>query len=666
MMHKYKVKVKQDHLEKVATGSPESALAEIIWNALDADANNVDVFFNEGPFGVNEIIISDDGNGIAYSEAENLFEALGDSWKSRQQRTSKGRFLHGKNGEGRFKAFALGRVVQWDIVYKKNNDFMQYTIEGISDSLDEFRQSTEKVSEFKKTGITVRISEISKRFHFLNKDKALGKLTPIFALYLSNYSQINLSIEGTRINPDEIIKDKTKLAFDPIDIDGIEYSIDLEIIEWNGIKDHELWFCNENGFPLDQYNRQIRNIGDIGYSAYLKSAYIQKLQSENLLGLGDLNKPLEQICDLAVKKIKDHFFKRALENGRNQVEKWKEEKVYPYTTEPKTPLEVAERQVFDIIAINVNQNLPDFEQTEKKTKTFQLRMLRQAIERSPEELQLIIGEVLQLPKSKREQLAELLKNTSLSDIISASHLVTNRLKFLTGIEHMLFDTEIKKHFKERSQLHRILAKNTWIFGQEFSLSVDDKSLTEVLRKHLELNGKNIVVDEPVKRIDNSIGIVDLMLSRSIPQNHANELEHLVVELKAPKVLIGQNEITQISYAFAIAEDERFRGLSTKWNFLLISNDLDGYAKIELSQFEDGIIFKTNKDQNITIWVKTWSQLIQENKHKLKFVQEKLNYNIDKEDALEHFRNAYAEYTKGLILETEDEKKTGEPEEALIT
>lgn len=54
-----------------------------------------------------------------------------------------------------------------------------------------------------------------------------------------------------------------------------------------------------------------------------------------------------------------------------------------------------------------------------------------------------------------------------------------------------------------------------VFGESFTLSVSDKSLTEVLRIHLKHQGINIPVDEKVTRINGSIGIVDLMLTRSI-------------------------------------------------------------------------------------------------------------------------------------------------------
>lgn len=648
---RFKVVAKKDHISKIAAGSPESALAELIWNSLDADANNVDVFFSEGPLGINKILVRDDGGGIEYEKARGLFTSLGGSWKTHQRKTEKERFLHGKDGKGRFKSFVLGMIVRWDVVYRKDNRYMRYLIEERSDSIDEFTLSDESEIDTINAGVEVQITELNKQFQILKKEDAIEKLTPIFAPYLSNYPDIQLRIEGTQIDPAKVIHRKSTYKLDPFVVNDSKYHVELEIVEWNSIKERELWFCNENGFPLDIYNKQIRGIGDFGYSGYLKSSYLQQLHDRGDLALGDLNKELHLVCDQAVKKIKEHFLERTIENSRDQLNKWKDEDVYPYKTEPQTPVEKAERQVFDIIALNLNQNLPDFELTEKKMKSFQLRMLRQAVEKSPEELQLIISEVLHLPKNKQDQLAELVKEASLSAIISASRLVADRLKKLSGLEQILFDENIKKHVKERSQLHRILADNTWIFGHEYTLSVDDRGLTEVLRKHVEKTNGDIVVDKPVRRIDESVGIVDLMLSRSIPRNHSNELEHLVVELKAPRIKIGQNEIRQTKdYAFAVARDERFRRLDTRWHFWVISNDIDEYGEMELNQEgrREGVIYKSNKkDIDITIWIKTWAQLIEENKHRLEFIRDKLNYNIDREDALIYLKKTYAEYTQGL-------------------
>jgi hypothetical protein len=645
-----KVEVKKDHLPKVAAGSAKSALAELIWNSFDADAKHVQVNFVAGALGTERVVVADDGVGISYKEAENLFISLGGSWKANRQKTDRGRLLHGKEGEGRFKAFALGRVVEWKVAYKENGKLYEYTIGGRADELDEFLLGGVAESTRAATGTTVEVSELEKKLHIIEPDKTLDQLSSLFALYLSNYRDVVLRIAGERIDPDVLIRNRKTFALSAIEVDGDKRSVELELIEWRSLSEREIWFSDANGFPLEPYIKQVRGIGDFGYTAYLKSDYFRYLNNEGVLALGDLEKTIRPVCDEAIKAIKDYFVARQLEESKDQLEEWKQEDVYPYQGDPTTPVEEAERKVFDIVAINVNQNLPDFRESDKKSKQFQFRMLRHAIEKSPDDLQKILTEVLNLPKESREQLAALLEATSLASIIGASRIVADRIKFIAALEQLLYNH--KNHLKERSQLHRLLAQNTWIFGDAFSLTVDDKSLTEVLRKHARLQEIETVINDPVKRIDSKTGIIDLMLSRQVPRNHENELEHLVVELKRPSVVIGKAEIDQVeSYALAVAQDERFRGVNAKWHFWIVSNDYNDYADIKLSAEgnKEGVLFRFTKGMDITVWLKTWSQLLQENNHRLRFIRDKLNYSIDSDQALHYLKKTYAKYIEGIKI-----------------
>ena len=576
---KFRVEVKKDHLSKIATGTPKTGLCELIWNALDADASIVDVNFVEGPFGIDRVIVSDNGVGMPYQDAEKLFVGLGGSWKIQGKQTKKGRFLHGQEGQGRFKAFTIGRITDWNVVYKDDAEFFEYTIEGKADALDEFSLSSNKASTALSTGVKVEISEINKQFRILNADKALDELAPIFALYLRRYSGIVLRINGQALDTSSIVREVAEIDLPPLVVNDTAHDVRLEVVEWNGLSDREIWFADSEGFPLESYDKRVRGIGEVGFSAYIQSEYFRELNRKGLLSLRHLESSISDCCESAISALKEHFLTRALEEAKGQINEWIDEEVYPFTGEPLTPLEDAERKVFDIVAININKSLPDFRDSNKKSKTFQLRMLKQAIEKSPDDLQTIMNEVLNLPKGVREDLADLLQNTSLSSIISASKIVSDRIQFVSGLEQLVF--EYKDNVKERSQLHRILAKNTWVFGEQFALSVDDQSLTEVLKKHASHLDDELVIDEPVVRIDQRRGIVDLMLSRQMPRNRADELEHLVVELKAPKVDIGKKEIDQIeSYAFAVAEDARFRSINTKWDFWIISGDYDGVCETQ--------------------------------------------------------------------------------------
>jgi hypothetical protein len=89
-----------------------------------------------------------------------------------------------------------------------------------------------------------------------------------------------------------------------------------------------------------------------------------------------------------------------------------------------------------------------------------------------------------VPKDKQDEFAALLRKTSLMAMINAAKVVTDRLDFLKGLEYVLYNKDAKEALLERSQLHKLVSRNTWIFGDEYYLVNNDESLTNVLRKHI--------------------------------------------------------------------------------------------------------------------------------------------------------------------------------------
>ncbi len=106
----------------------------------------------------------------------------------------------------------------------------------------------------------------------------------------------------------------------------------------------------------------------------------------------------------------------------------------------------------------------------------------------------------------------------------------------------------------------------------------------MLEKHRTVLDPNIVIDDPAKVIGKKRGIVDLMVSRATRRHRANDIEHLIIELKAPKVKIGAEEITQAKrYAMAVSKDERFHTVAgVRWHFWIVSNSYDDYAREEIA------------------------------------------------------------------------------------
>ena len=143
MSEEYAVEVKKDFIEKQARAHPIHALSELIWNSLDADATLVSVELeDDGLGGMSKIHVLDNGHGFSRAEAPDLFRSLGGSWKRLRGHTrQKGRLLHGQEGRGRFKAFALGRTVDWKVVYGDNGTHSKFDISILERDISRVRIS---------------------------------------------------------------------------------------------------------------------------------------------------------------------------------------------------------------------------------------------------------------------------------------------------------------------------------------------------------------------------------------------------------------------------------------------------------------------------------------------------------------------------------------------
>jgi hypothetical protein len=569
------VAVQSDFMKKQASATPLQALAECIWNSLDADATKVEVEIVRNALGIQSITIRDNGTGMTREKAPELFSKLGDSWKRRRGRTDSGREMHGSEGRGRYKVTVLGRVSDWEVTYKDDDrSFKRFTITVILDDLREVQFTNAVPVEAFHSGVELVITEALSDFRSLQSESTPQQLTEIFATHLRRYKDLTVSLQGVKLDPAAAMAcEPAEMNLSDIEEGGKRYPARLEIVEWKRDTERVLYLCDERGFPMLSVDTRW-HVGERFFSAYLRSALIRDMSDRNEIGLGEMNPSLAHAVEEARARIKDFFRAKQAKEAQTVVDEWKIENVYPFPEPPVTSVEKVTREVFDIMATTAVRFLPDFSTTNSTSRAFQLRMMRTAIENGSEDLQLIMKEVLKLPARLHEELAHLIQDSSLPAIINASRVVSNRLKFLTGLNALIFDKQIGSTLRERTQLHRILADNTWLFGEEHHLMVDDRSLDECLKQHT--GARNIMVPKgAVSHPSKSRGIVDLMFGKQRAGHRLEDLEHLVVELKAPKVAIGRDEIGQIEgYVGAITNDSRFDTTNTKWYFWALSRQVD--------------------------------------------------------------------------------------------
>ena len=237
-------------------------------------------------------------------------------------------------------------------------------------------------------------------------------------------------------------------------------------------------------------------------------------------------------------------------------------------------------------------------------------------------------------------------------IIKAAKVVADRQDFLKGLQILLFDAAVKDKLLERKQLHKILERETWIFGEEYNLTNSDQDLDKVLAKHIALLGPRQnaapAAPGPVAIDGQTRGIIDLMLSRKVMKTNPSEREHLIVELKRPTQKIDSDVLGQVKkYAMAVAEDERFVDTGTQWTFWALSNEVSPSARREASQTNRayGIAYQGG---NITVWVKPWSQVIEDCLSRLAFYEKELQYKANDNSALEYLTKVHEKHLPAAL------------------
>jgi hypothetical protein len=465
----------------------------------------------------------------------------------------------------------------------------------------------------------------------------LPTLRSHFAPLLLNDQSLAITYDGSALDPSqEVVNDTASpLPFG----ENEENEAFLRIIEWRSGKHRAVSFGPDaDHFPFESSGTAFEN--QFTYSAYVTW---DKLGIDELaaLGLGDMAPDaVGELWTAAREAIREHFNARRRERRREQVEHWKETGVYPYKSEPANETERAERAVFDVVSGTL---VPHISKTKKQAQ-LTLELLRDAIRHDPGKLTTILHEVVALNDADRDTLTKLLSETTLSAIIRSANVVASRHKFLVALEHLLFDPDDSGKVGERDHLHKVLEHELWVFGESYHLMSTERSLTELLRNHLKLDGLPTKDIETVRRWDGKTGRTDLHLAAKNKEH--DRIRHLVVELKAPGITASRKELDQVEdYANAILSTAAFTGDRTSWDLILVVTDYDDLVRrrIKGDDFEIGLFFDPQKEQGrplVRAHVRRWRDVIDENKRRLEFMTNALEHDPSITEGLQYVRMEY--------------------------
>lgn len=638
--------VEKDHIESLTKASGITALAELIWNSLDADSSEIQIEYKSNVLGGYEYIkVIDNGHGLSYDKAQEVFARLGGSGKKSASQSPNGRSYHGKEGKGRYKGLALGDLIQFSSVYRDNGSCYEFdaTIDRNSISKTEMSDLRQLKKGEGTPGFTVTIRNVNiKNAEGALKHEFRRDLEEKFASYWISYPTFTISINGVTIDFSEFIKNRDQMNWQA-DMDQVTYLFTIKVIEWKFENKKKTYLCNMKGIPFSESSLGIRSVLPI--SIFIQSEYIEKLHRENVLEFNESDPVVVDAFKTARTFAREYVRKQLHNYSKEFIEELKSKGIYPYKEPAGNIVEESKRQVFDIVALQLHEHLPTFNEQDDKSKQLTLNLISQALEHDSKSLRRILAEVVELPEDKRNDLAELLEKTSLSSIIDTMAEITNRLNFLIGLEQIVYDDNLNKLILERKHLHKMIINETWIFGDEYTYGVDDVTLKSVLKAYLKECLKRDDFQEIVDSSDNSelTTIPDVCLWHQYSLGNAGK-ENLVIELKKPSLDAGFDEKSQIeSYASRVSNDPRFPKDQTRWKFILVTKDVKQELIPSLKQ-KHRKYGHVSEGDNFDVFVLTWGEIITNARIRHEYIKEKLNLNMEDDGSgLNYLRDKYKEY-----------------------
>jgi hypothetical protein len=638
-----------------------TAICELMNNSIQAKANRIEltIAYNPGltlKSPISKLIIKDNGLGVTTSDFKKKILEIGTDVKK------------GGQGIGRFGALQLGEkmtieTVGYDNTQKKySKTVFPLDASQISSSLSKvnFEYETQMLSK-SKTYYKVTIENLhhNKQEKVIKKNKVSEQFLPehinqaIFEKYPFQIfnKKVQFFINDKLLDPqDFIIGDPSYKAAEYIDTKGNSVAFTFRFYQIKSqLAKVKVFFCVENSgiqtvaheytYSSDWYTP------DLGtWFIYVESPFFNSdlFRNIDMDGLGD--DEVKGLKDFTKDTINE-FFKAKNKRFEKFIAELSGDKYYPTSFE--TELSKSRELVFQKVAYLLEDEYKLLTKEDNLRGLF-YNLIDKAL--SSGYIEDIFIKVLNLSDETLQKFHSLLERTELENLISFSSSVANKIEFLDFLNEIVYG-DISKILKERSQLHKIIERQLWIFGEAYSGTTHLWSDTQLGNTLKELRDKYFnyeptLEDENLDElpIEGAQNITDLFfLNEKILDNEDREV--MIVELKSPKCAIGKKEIQQIDdYAFTV---ERYPGLpkeKMKYKFILISSRMNEYAKSKMrssrERFQEPFLYDKKTDKNIEVYIMEWADLIESNKRKLGYLSTKLR--VKNVDVKEKFETEYPE------------------------
>ncbi|CAK1944900.1 putative DNA mismatch repair protein [Vibrio crassostreae] len=604
----------------------EQAIFELVANGFDAKATIVKVI-TEGVIGTNSVAVIDNGHGIDASQTDKHFSRFNDSQKVGDDDTQ------GAHGRGRLAFHLLCNNADW---YSRFNG-KDIKISIGAEDLEHFNLDSNLPVDSQKNDVVVHgqgtYVELYNFTHNLPAQEHLySMLQKVFGWRLALNKNLKLFL-----NEQEIAVPQCTQKSVPIEIDN--EMLQVSFFLWTDKPEGEnskFYLVHSNGRVLYRDNTSFNRKAGFYLSAYIQGDWVNRFDKHctsldfdgNELTPANPNSAVYNQLLKSVKQIGNELYVEFIRNQIDQkLEQYVQDGYFPkYANLNKNDAEWRLDNIKSVVREVWIADPQIFNNVKKKPLKIIISLLDKLLVSNENDTLLdLLESIIDLDKGKLERLTDVLKRTTLDNIISTIEVLQRREIVVDQIEHIMLNNY--KDVLETPHLQKIIEANTWLFGEQHSLigAEEDDFQKTATRLRVQVSKFEDLSQNDIDPEDIELGLdvegvrrqVDLFLARKRKEyeNGKPFYKCTIIEIKRPGVSLNKKHLRQLEdYADIIAAHPGFSHQNMRFELILVGRKIsstdNGITKAwDTSEIhnDSGLVF-SQKSPVIKGYVKTWATI----------------------------------------------------------
>lgn len=615
----------------------ERAVAEYIWNGFDAHATDIHVDFKyEQAFNsITELSVSDNGDGIVFEDLPVVFKRFYESRKTTSV-NEESRFSRGKNGYGRLTFFKFADHARWITVYKKDGSLTEYSIDIDSKDLENYSTGDLADSTLPNTQTEVIFTEICDDTLSTAWVEAVLKpyLRADFAWYLKLHPECKIYVDGELLDCSSVIGDSDVFDITVSIDDGDDELFHCYYFQWADKPEEEFsrfYYMDSDGKLKHQDTTLLNNKGDdFWHSVLVKSTFFNSFtytgeEGQNLFNTLPERQKFRQLNN----KLNDYLREKRKPflkvQARELVDNYEKECLFSFIG--SAPWEKTRKDCLTGFIKELYEVEPAvFTKLNLQQKKIFVRLLDQVMDTdNNESLFKILGSIVDLDDENKKRFSDILETTQLKSVIATMQLIEDRMQTIKNFRAVNFDHGLKAG--EVKHLQKLIEKHYWIFGEEFKFICSENTKFQGALDNYKYALYGAKDESDLISHPDQYKEMDLFVSGQ--EYRYNKPFNLVVEIKNPTnvpELKWEHYSQIVGYVDVIMNSDAFQNPSAYWNFMLIGLKAD--SKVQ-SQVVNKLTGECPGGENYKLYVKYWSQILDEAEARLKFLYDEFEQKRDR-------------------------------------